>query len=236
MTYGLMPQQDFATMDKILELVCNTFPGIEINTLEIGVHMGHTSRGIHNFFAGKRRWNNHTGIDNQHDLRIKVPFPGCRLIIGSSIEVYNQVVDNSQHFIFLDGNHSYPYTLTDFLLYSDKVINKGFIAFHDCSPHIKPFQDWQHVGSKSDPDMFISCRKAVKKLGLLDGFLRGWKLIFDEYDPGAPTGGIVLVQRVEYNLGDKAYYLKGDEPVLVEIDEGDLHAIHNGQSNLYLPV
>jgi hypothetical protein len=92
-----MPQQDFATMDKILELVCNTFPGIEINTLEIGVHMGHTSRGIHKFFEQKGRKNNHTGIDNQHDLRVVRPFPTCRLIIGSSIEVYNQVPDNSQH-------------------------------------------------------------------------------------------------------------------------------------------
>jgi len=167
MRYGWMPERDYQTMDKILEKVCLTFPNGVINTCEIGVREGRTSRGIHKFLTDKGRVNFHTGIDNQHDIPTPVPFEGCNLIIGNSIEVYNQIADSSQHFLFIDGNHSYPMTMADFLVYSDKIKENGYIALHDTGRQIKPFTDYQGMGSKEDPDMYISCRKAAVKLRAL---------------------------------------------------------------------
>lgn len=195
MTYGLMPNSDYKTMDATLEMVCRTFPEGIINTFEIGVHAGNTSRGIHNFLTNKGRLNFHTGIDNGHDLPITEPFPGCNIIIGNSIEVYNRIEDNSQHFGFIDGNHSYPMTMADHLVYSPKIRKGGYLSFHDTGRQIKPKTDWQGMGSREDPDMYISCRKAIEKLGLhVDG--ANWNLIFDDYDPNFHTGGIMVFQKL----------------------------------------
>lgn len=201
MTYGWMPEFDYKTMDKILDLVCEQFNEGIVNTLELGVRDGRTSRGIHQYLKDKGRINFHTGIDNNNDIVTPVPFEGCNLIIGNSIEVYNQIQDNSQHFLFIDACHNYPMTMADFLVYSSKVRIGGYVAFHDTGEQIKPFTDYQGMGSREDPDMFISCRKAVKKLGLLDNpvvyFSLGWDLVIDEFDPNFPTGGIIALKRVQ---------------------------------------
>lgn len=197
MTYGLMPPKDYETLDRVLEMVCENFPHGVINTLEIGVHNGNGSRGIHAFFTERHRINFHTGIDNQRDFKMGPPFEGCNFIIGNSIEVYNQVSDNSQHFLLIDGCHNYPMTMADFLVYSDKIKPKGFVAFHDTGAHIPSFKDYQGMGSKDDPDMYIACRKAINKLGLLtDSFASCWKLVLDVADTLHDTGGITVVQKL----------------------------------------
>lgn len=191
-----MPPKDYETMSKTLDLVLKTFPAGIIATTEIGVHRGDGSRGIYKFITDRGRVNFHTGIDNQKDFAMESPFPECNFIIGSSTEVYNQVANHSQNFILIDGCHNYFMTMADFLVYSDKVKTNGFIAFHDTGEQIKPKTDYQGMGPKDDPDMYIACRKAVKKLGLLDGMCPGWQLVFDEYDPNFHTGGIVVVQKI----------------------------------------
>jgi hypothetical protein len=199
MTYGLMPEFDYKTMDSILDLVCFSFREEPINILEIGVHQGNTSRGMRDFLKQRGRAINHTGIDNRRDFNMEAPFPESRFIIGNSIEVYNQIEDGSQHLVFIDGCHNYPMTMADFLVYSDKVRLHGYIAFHDTGEQIKPMTDFQGMGDMDDPDMYIACRKAVKRLGLLDGKQGGWSLILDQYDDSFHTGGIVLVQKLDIN-------------------------------------
>lgn len=198
MTYGMMPNKDYETMDKILSMVCDRFKG-DLNILEIGVFQGNTSRGMRDFLKEKGRKINHTGVDNQRDFKMDKPFPESNFIIGNSFEVYPKVKDNSQHLIFIDGNHSYPITMIDFLVYSDKVVEGGFIAFHDTGKQIKPFTDFQGIGDMADEDMWIACRKAVDKLGLLTDEYKGWKLILDEADETFHTGGILLVQKIDSN-------------------------------------
>lgn len=189
-TYGLMPEQDYRTLDDIFYRLCETFPTGIINTLEIGVHNGNGSRGIHKFFTDAGRINFHTGIDNQRDFEMDAPFPGCNFIIGNSIEVYNQIPDRSQHFLLIDGCHNYPMTMADFLVYSSKIKQGGFVAFHDTGAHIPAFKDYQGMGSREDQDMYISCRRALLTLGLLEGTRAGWILCHDEADTNFDTGGI----------------------------------------------
>lgn len=204
MTYGMMPRFDYETMDSILSLVSANFEG-DLNITEIGVFQGNTSRGMRDYFKKIGRKINHTGIDNQRDFKMGKPFEESNFIAGNSFEVYNKIPDNSQHFIFIDGNHSYPITMVDFLVFSDKVVDGGFIAFHDTGAHIKPMVDFQGIGDMDDPDMYIACRKAVKKLGLLDNQFRGWKLIMDEYSDELHTGGILLVQK-DYSQLTETYF------------------------------
>lgn len=217
--HGWMTDKDAETIQKTLDLVCEQFPAGVINTTELGVREGKTSRGIHDYLTGKKRINFHTGVDNQHDIPVPVPFEGCNLIIGNSIEVYNQIADNSQQFLFVDACHSYPMVVADFFCYHKKVKKGGYIAFHDTGKHIKPFTDHQGMGSKEDPDMSISVRKALDRIGLLeqdkpddDDFRRGWrpeegsppiykikhgfKLIYDEADETLHTGGVTVFKKV----------------------------------------
>jgi len=196
MSYGLLTAKDVETIEKTLDLVCQQFPEGIINTTELGVRDGSTSRGIHAYLSSRGKVNFHNAIDNNHDMSVRIPFDGCNLIIGNSIEVYNCLPDNSQHFIFIDACHSYPMTLVDFLVYSDKIKHGGFVALHDCGRQIKPMTDYQGMGNPEDRDMYISCRKAVNKLGLLENKFSGWDLIFDEYDPNFHTGGIVVVKKI----------------------------------------
>lgn len=208
MTYGLMSQRDYQTMDKVLELVHRQFPEGILNTLEIGVHKGFTSRGIKNFFEQKGRIIFHTGIDNEHDLPIPPPFEGCNLIIGNSMLVYDQIRDQSQHVVLFDACHNLPMTMIDFLLYKDKVVPNGYLIFHDTGRHIKPFTDYQGMGDKNNPDMYISCRKALHQLGLIvnpkesgtaypNNIFKfgGMNCIMDEADETFHTGGITVFQK-----------------------------------------
>lgn len=201
MEYGMMTHTDYRTMDKTLALVLETFPlnsiHNNITTIEIGVNSGRTSRGIRDFFKEKNISHYHIGIDNQRDFKMEAPFPECRFIVGDSLKVHDQLHDECAHFLLIDGNHNYFYTIADFLHYAPKVKRGGYIAFHDCGPHIPKFQDYQGVGPTDDEDMYIQCRKAVRVMGLLDNRLDGYKLIFDEAETGGlPIGGIIVVQKL----------------------------------------
>jgi hypothetical protein len=196
MQYGLLTKSDVSTLEKTMKLVCDEFKEGIINTLEVGTHRGHTSRAINKYFTDRSFINFHTAVDNERDVKNGSPFSSCNFIIGNSDLVYNQIPDNSQCFIFIDASHSYRNTLLDFLLYSNKVRLGGYIAMHDTSPHINSMTDYQGIGDKDDPDNYISCRKAVKKLGLLDNRFYGWELVFDEYEIKALTGGVAVFRRI----------------------------------------
>lgn len=193
--FGWMTQTDAKTLVKTMELIAQTDNGI-INTLEVGCREGKTSRAINQFFTERGLINFHSAIDSMADLEIESPFENCRFIQGNSIEVFNKIQNNSQHLIFIDANHSYPFVLADFLLYSDKLRIGGYMACHDTSPFIKPFTDYQKIGDKDDESMYISCRQALIKLGVYNERLFGFELVFDEYDPNAATGGITVVKRL----------------------------------------
>lgn len=198
--FGLMPPKDYETMCRILDAVCERFDSGIIKTLELGVHYGNTSRGIHKFFQLRERINFHTGIDNGHDVPPVPPFEGCHMIVGNTFEVYNQIENNSIHFCLVDANHSYPMTVLDFWLYCKKIKIGGLIALHDMGAHIKPFTDYQHIGNKEDRDMYISCRKAADDLGLLNdrSYVNGcqFEKLLDVADPTPHTGGILCLKRI----------------------------------------
>lgn len=223
--YGLISQTDARTIEKTLDLVCSDFPNDKfIYTTEIGIFDGQTSRGINEYVNNKHKVNIHTAIDNNKDKPVLKPFYDCMLIIGNSTEVYSQLPDRSQHFIFVDGNHSFAAVIADFFCYAPKVKVGGYLAFHDTGKHISQFKDYQGVGSKDNPDSYISVRKALTTIGILgystfvkdvkekvglsdiqiSEYLnrnkyyasRQWWLFFDEADETNEAGGVTVFKRL----------------------------------------
>jgi hypothetical protein len=196
--YGLISKVDAATIEKTLSLIIKQFPSEVINITEVGLFNCQTSIAIHEYL--KDVSHNYTGIDNEKDKPIVRP-GWMNFIKGNSTEVYNQLKDESQHLIFIDANHTFPSTIADFFCYQDKVKPGGYIAFHDTGAHIKPFTGYQLMGSEADSDMYIACRKALKKIGLLNNRFCGsygrWRLVFDEADENDEMGGVCVFKKIK---------------------------------------
>lgn len=203
--YGLISSVDSACLEKTIDLICNEFTSGLINVTEIGIYAGQTMKGIVEYVGGKGRSLNTTGIDNWKDGQDLIFSYYSKIIKGNSSEVYNQLEDNSQHLCFVDGCHCFAHVVSDFFCYAPKVKVGGYFAFHDTGRHIKEFKDFQH-GDKTNPDAYISVRKALDKIGLLDLKYfydsptkignKDWELIFDEADETNPAGGVCVFRKM----------------------------------------
>lgn len=196
--YGLISKIDILCIEATLNYLMSDFPNESLNIIEIGVYDGQTSRGIRDYIFSKRRGICYHAIDNEKDKPILRPFEACNLVIGNSSEVYNRFEDNSQHFVFVDGLHTFPQVIADFFCYASKVCPGGYMCFHDTGKHLDPLSGWQGVGSKDDPDMCLGgVRKALRTVGLLNNQLPGWKLIFDEADVEDTGGGVCIFKKIK---------------------------------------
>jgi len=149
------------------------------------------------FRLSKNRIPHITGIDNNKDGEI-LRFTYDKLIVGNSSEVYNQLEDSSQHFIFIDGLHTFPQVVADFYSFQSKVKVGSYICFHDTGKHIDPLSGWQGVGDKNDSDMCLGgVRKALEKIGLLNNAKFNWRLIFDEADVTDSAGGVCIFKKID---------------------------------------
>jgi len=198
--YGLISETDARTLEKTIDLICESIHNEPINITEIGLYNCLTSTGLMEYLSLKGYGHcNYTGIDCEKDKLIHPPH-FMKFIRGNSNEVYNQLEDESQHLIFVDGCHCFAHVVSDFFCYAPKVKTGGYIAFHDTGRHIKPFKDFQH-GDKTNPDAYISVRKALYKLQLMgDSYVAkqfmGWELIFDEADETNEAGGICVFKKL----------------------------------------
>ncbi len=199
--YGLITETDARAIEKTLDLILQCQDTVAIT--EIGVYAGETGSGMCEYVKSKGGKVLITGVDNQADGQ-EMRFVYDRMIIGNSFEVYNRIQDESQDLIFFDGNHSFPIVVTDCFCYAPKVKKGGYIAFHDTGRHIRPFKDYQKIGSLDDRDMFISVRKALVAVGLFNISnydltkigIHGFRLVLDEYDTNNEAGGICVFQRL----------------------------------------
>lgn len=196
--YGLINQVDASCLQRAIDYIQIDFPNEIINYTEVGIYHGRTTSGIKTYLDSVGAKYNLIGIDNFKDKEELVFFPEeATLIVGSSIEVYNQLPDGSQHLILIDGNHSFPYVIADWFCYSQKVKVGGYMAFHDAAPHAQN-KSFQRMGSDKDMDMYISVRKSLGRIGLIgdDASIKNWELIFDEADMADEGGGTIVFKRL----------------------------------------
>ncbi len=129
--------------------------------LEIGVWGGGTIKTLLNFTTHTT----FTGIDLFEDFQLASDnthgsgtfrcadvqaFLGARahMLKGNSADILptlSEIFD----FIFIDGNHTYAATMTDFELAQGLVGPEGFIAFHNASAHLDP--DFSYVTRDGGP-------------------------------------------------------------------------------------
>lgn len=203
--YGLISKIDAECIEATLNYVMSDFPNEVINVTEVGCYAGESGNAFSQYIKSKKRIPNITGIDNNKDGE-KLRFDYDKLIIGNSAVVYNQLENNSQHLVFIDGDHSLIGVISDFFAYADKVKIGGYLVFHDTGKHIEPCTGFQH-GDKYNPDAYISVRKALDKLGLIyfstqidkkeyHTLRMNWKIIFDEADKADEAGGVCVFKKL----------------------------------------
>ncbi len=204
--YGLISQTDARTLEATIDLICDR-QMVQINITEIGLFNCGTAMGLVEYAASKKGLAvKYTGIDNEKDKPVENIPRWMNFIKGNSNEVYNQIEDNSQHLIIVDGLHTFAGLVSDFFCYSPKVKVGGFIAFHDTGKHIYPLHGWQGVGFENDPDFCLGgVRKALESIGLIwkdgedffiDRYADEWELIFDQADPNDEAGGFTVFQKL----------------------------------------
>jgi hypothetical protein len=194
--YGLISSLDAEVIEATLNYVCSDFPNGDINTCEVGVYSGESSRAIMQYLNNKGRKVNHIGVDNLKDGELLINFPKeANMLVGNSFEVYSKIPDESLHFCFVDADHSFIGVISDFFAFERKVMNGGYLCFHDTGKHIKPFKDFQH-GDRDNPFAYISVRAALERIGLLGNRIAEWRLIFDEADESDDAGGVCVFKKV----------------------------------------
>ena len=152
--YGLISRVDSECIEATLNYIMSDFPNEFINVCEVGCYAGESGNAFSQYIKSKNRIPHITGIDNNKDGEI-LRFTYDKLIVGNSSEVYNQLEDSSQHFIFIDGLHTFPQVVADFYSFQSKVKVGSYICFHDTGKHIDPLSGWQGVGDKNDSDMCL---------------------------------------------------------------------------------
>ncbi len=195
-TRGLISELDAGIIEKALKKVLISFIG-KINTFEIGVNEGNTSRGICDFFDNHNREHWHLGVDNLQDGVTPPPDIFNCFLNGDSVQKAGELFDEFFHFGFIDANHSYHRVIADYVAYAPKIMVGGYLAFHDTSPIIKTFKDYQFEGMRDDPNMYISVRKALTDIGLLRGKFPNWEKVYDDYDENDEAGGVTVFKKVK---------------------------------------
>lgn len=203
--YGLISSVDANCLIKTIEFISAENTVQVINVTEVGIYAGETGNWLRHIIKYKQCKCFLTGVDNEKDGEV-LRFSYDNLIIGNSNEVYNQIPDESQHLIFIDGLHTFAGVVSDFFCYAPKVKKGAYLAFHDTGKHINPLHGWQGVGDKNDPDFCLGgVSKALYTIGLprkdwvskiAEIDRTDWKLIFDEADPNDEAGGICVFKKL----------------------------------------
>ena len=199
--YGLISRSDADTIERVLDtLIWNRRDEGKLYITEIGLFDCGTAKGIYKYVTLHDAGVEYTGIDSQKDKPITPP-EWMTFLNGNSTEQYHRIPDNSQDFIFVDGCHTFAAVVADFFCYAPKLRRGGYMVFHDTSESIKPFTDYQRTGEDFDVDQYISVRKALKHIGLLESTVtrvgcKTWLKEYDTADPDDRAGGVIAFRKL----------------------------------------
>lgn len=190
--FGILSTEDIPFLKQTLQRVVDEFgERVGIKLIELGVANGGTTIGIFNWCEEQYvnfRWQ---GLDNpcgapDFDLGVWGRFYSGDFhdpkIVGA--------VEGGANLLFIDGCHCYNCVVDDFLLYSPKVAQNGFILFHDTNSN----PNWQNHHQQCKPDRMIETRRALRDLNLWPINRDDYKFI-GEQDEGK-TQGMMLFQKL----------------------------------------
>lgn len=139
----------FALAYEAGEILHQEFPEEEIRMIEIGSYMGESTQ----IFASSQGFNHIIAIDPldgyeefsemfkydwktvEKEFKINTRyFDNITLLKDYSYNVVDTIEDNSQHLVYIDGDHSYDSVKKDIELFLPKIKEGGIIAGHDFTP------------------------------------------------------------------------------------------------------
>lgn len=173
-----MPDSKF--LEQWLDYIAVHFRQVEM--IEIGVANGATMYGVAEWCESRSvpfKWD---GFDLP-GIGPETKIPNCTFHPGRSEETYIELSDQC-NLLFIDGDHSSNAVCLDFLNFSPRLKVGGVCLFHDTVDHphwvgLAHSDSYQGHGPKH-PDFGIGVRMALKKLGLLDGLRKDWRLVGEQ--------------------------------------------------------
>jgi len=189
--YGTMTNVDVNQIEKSLTLLKKTFKDKHVNLLEIGLDKSKTARAIHKKLP-ELGITDYTYWAIDANPKTSLPFKECKMIIGKSEEVFNQLP--LLHWVFIDGCHCSNHIMLDFLNYGYKVVKDGFLLFHDTGPYSQGHHYQRH--GPNEPDFYIAAEKAFEKLDIFNRL--DWTHISSDYDDkNTEWGGVSIFQKIK---------------------------------------
>lgn len=158
--HGMVFQSDSDVFDAVCLDVLKRKPVVKF--LEIGMWKGLTARGLKSFVEANGGTLDYWGIDPGILEEPVSPFDGAHFVVGGSEVVFHLVPDDFD-VILVDGNHSRNAVILDTFNYAPKVVNCGFMLFHDTNPKCQR-TGYEYTGPKI-PEFGICVREAWDMIG-----------------------------------------------------------------------
>lgn len=150
---------------EILESVLKLYAGKPCRFVEIGVLTGQTSRGIKQFCDENGVALEYWGIDPvspETHGKSRDPFPGACFIQGDSAESFH-LVPPRLDVVLSDGCHCINHVILETFHYGFRVIDGGWLLFHDTGPRIQQTMPDPH--GPNIPEFHNSVRAAHDLIG-----------------------------------------------------------------------
>lgn len=186
--YGALTPTDAACMDwvlgEVLPVVLKRIPPVAY-VVETGTHNGGTARGFLKWANSNKVELVYYGIEAGAICVPISPFHGANLIVGDSVEVYEQIPTLGMDLIFLDSCHCLNHVILETIHYSKLVRPGGFLVFHDTAPHIQHTMKDPHGPNTAAFHNSVNLALATIWFPWVP-----WSLVADRYDKDSPIGGM----------------------------------------------
>lgn len=195
MSYEFIQPAEAALIEDTITKLKAAFGHVRF--LEIGVFGGGTVTGVVNKCKAIGCPVYAAGVDFPEWKPSPPPLPDYEFHPTDSMDAFRGI-RGEFNFLFVDGCHCVNHAMCDFLNYSPFVVNGGYCLFHDTAlPTGQATQGtWpQNHSYAGKPDSVLGVREGLKKLGLLQGHRKDWKLV-GEVPSSTGLMGMHLFQKV----------------------------------------
>ena len=179
--HGMVFQSDSDVFDAVCLDVLKRKPVVKF--LEIGMWKGLTARGLKSFVEANGGTLDYSRVDPGILEEPVSPFDGAHFVVGGSEVVFHLVPDDFD-VILVDGNHSRNAVILDTFNYAPKVVNGGFMLFHDTNPKCQR-TGYEYTGPKI-PEFGIAVREAWSMMGWP---WAPWSLFMERYQKNHHQNG-----------------------------------------------
>lgn len=160
-----------------------------VRFLEIGMWKGFTARGVKAFVEAQGGTLDYWGIDPGLLEEPVPPFYGANFLVKKSEEAFHLVPDQFD-VVFVDGNHSRNGVILDTFNYEGKVVDGGFMLFHDTNPRCQR-TGYEYSGPQI-PEFGICVREAWDMMGWP---WAPWELWMERYHPAHHQNGTTAFKK-----------------------------------------